>query len=214
MKLLKNFLAGIVVSFVGSIPLGYLNIIGCKIFMEDGGMHLFFYILGIIVIEGVVIAVTLSLAKWLIQQKKLVFWLELTTVLFLVFLAGNFYFASESNDQSNLVTPIGKTLTQIFVFGVVMSALNVVQLPFWAGWNIYLLDNGYIQEGKLSASLYLIGALSGTMAAMIVLAIVVSEASTITPPFLEGKMHLLLPVLFLSLAGLQAFKMVKKYRKM
>lgn len=211
MKHFKNFLAGLVVSFIGSIPLGYLNVIGCNIYMDDGSLHLLFYILGVIAIEGIVIAVTLSFAKWLIQQKNLIFWLELTTVLFLIFLAGNFYFATESTTESNIVTHSGKNISGIFIFGAVMSALNVVQLPFWAGWNIYLLDNGYIQEGKLSSSLYLIGALSGTMAAMIVLALVVSEASTITPPFLEGKMHLLLPILFLSLAAVQVFKMVKKY---
>jgi len=212
MKFFKTFLAGMVVSFIGSVPLGYLNIIGSNIYMADGAAHLLFYLLGIIAIEAIVIAITLYFAKWLIQKKKLIFWLEMTTVLFLVFLAGNFYLASESPEQTNLITPIGKTWTGVFIFGVVMSALNVIQLPFWAGWNVYLLANGYIQESKLSAILYLIGALSGTMAGMTVFAIVVSKASGAASPFLEGKMHLLIPILFLSLAALQVLKMVKKFR--
>ncbi len=213
MRQLKNFFAGIVVSFVGSLPLGYLNIIGLNIYIADGGTHLLFYLLGIIVIEFVVIAITLYFAKWLIQQKKLIFWLELITVVFLIFLAGNFYFATGSLEQTNLITPVGKTLPEIFIFGVVLSALNVVQLPFWAGWNIYLLDNKYIQAGKLSTAFYLIGALAGTLSGMIFFAIVASQALQFAPQFLEGKTHLLIPILFLSLAALQVFKMVKKFRQ-
>ncbi|HMT28769.1 MAG TPA: hypothetical protein PKD91_05770 [Bacteroidia bacterium] len=213
MKLWKNFLAGLVVSFIGSVPLGYLNIIGSNIYMKDGGTQLTFYILGIISIEAVVIAFTLYLANWLIQQKKLIFWIEMATVVFLVFLAGNFYFASVSSENVNLVSPEGKTFSGMFLFGLILSVLNVVQWPFWAGWNIYLVDNGYIQKGKLPATLYLTGALAGTVTGMFVFAYVVSQASNISIPFLNTEIQLLIPILFLLLAGLQIFKMVKKYRK-
>ncbi|MBL0339906.1 MAG: hypothetical protein IPP71_02720 [Bacteroidetes bacterium] len=201
------------VSFIGSVPLGYLNIIGSNIYLKDGAYHLLYFLLGIITLEAIVIILTLSLANWLIQQKKLIFWLEMVTVVFLVFLAGNFYFASASTENVNLVSPEGKTFSGMFLFGLILSVLNVVQWPFWAGWNIYLVDNGYIQKGKLPATLYLIGALAGTVTGMFVFALVVSQASNISVPFLNTKVQLLIPILFLLLAGLQIFKMVKKYWK-
>jgi hypothetical protein len=65
MQIVKNILVGFVVSFVGSIPLGYLNIIGFEIYKQQGISTTVFYLLGVIFIEFFVIYFTLIFANTL-----------------------------------------------------------------------------------------------------------------------------------------------------
>ena len=56
---IKNILVGFLVSFIGSIPLGYLNVIGFEIYKYQGLTTTIFYLLGVICIEFFVIYCTL-----------------------------------------------------------------------------------------------------------------------------------------------------------
>ena len=71
MKALKNIVVGFLVSFIGSIPLGYLNIIGFVVYSKSGMNNLLLYLLGVITIEALVIYCTLLFADKLSKNKKL-----------------------------------------------------------------------------------------------------------------------------------------------
>lgn len=61
--MLKNTAVGFLVSFLGSLPFGYLNLIGFQVYAEKGFESLIFYLLGVIIVESVVIYSTLLFAK-------------------------------------------------------------------------------------------------------------------------------------------------------
>ncbi len=73
MQNLKNIAVGFLVSFLGSIPLGYLNVVGFQLYQKKGLTETVLYLLGVILIEAVVIYLTLIFANQLAQNKKLTF---------------------------------------------------------------------------------------------------------------------------------------------
>ena len=91
MKGIKNILVGFSVSFIGSIPLGYLNIVGFEIYSVFGVEELLLYLLGVICIEAFVIYFTLIFASRLVNNKKLMKIIDIFGVVFLLVLAYSFY---------------------------------------------------------------------------------------------------------------------------
>jgi len=71
MQNLKNIVVGFLVSFIGSIPLGYLNVVGFQLFQKSGLQETILYVLGVTIIEFWVIYFTLIFAKQLAENKKL-----------------------------------------------------------------------------------------------------------------------------------------------
>jgi len=63
MQIIKNILVGFLVSFIGSIPLGYLNVVGYDVYRNTGLNATIHYLLGVILIEFFVIFGTLFLPK-------------------------------------------------------------------------------------------------------------------------------------------------------
>ena len=68
---LKNISVGFLVSFVGSIPLGYLNVVGYEIYLQQGFTTTICYLLGVILIEFFVIYFSLIFANQLASNAKL-----------------------------------------------------------------------------------------------------------------------------------------------
>ncbi|HEU0124801.1 MAG TPA: hypothetical protein VFQ56_00720, partial [Flavobacterium sp.] len=71
MKSLKNTGVGFAVSFLGSIPLGYLNLAGLEIYSNNGIYDLLMFLSGVILIETFVIYFTLKFALQIMMNKKL-----------------------------------------------------------------------------------------------------------------------------------------------
>ena len=96
MKAVKNIFIGFLVSFLGSLPLGYLNIVGFEIYEKSGITNLIPFILGIIITEVFVIYYTLIFANQLVNNKKLMKVIDILAVFFLLILAFSFYIHSKS----------------------------------------------------------------------------------------------------------------------
>jgi len=132
MQNLKNIAVGFLVSFIGSIPLGYLNIVGYEIYNKSGIISTSLYLLGVICVEFLVIFGTLFFADKLNKNEKLLKTIELFSILFMFVLAYVFY--TNGNDEQTNKT-IFSTVSQNFFFsGILFSSLNFIQIPFWLSW--------------------------------------------------------------------------------
>lgn len=87
MKKVKNISVGFLVSFLGSVPLGYLNLVGLEIYAKSGLHNLVFFLFGVIFIETFVIYFTLLFARELIKNRKLMKVIDLFSVGFMLTLA-------------------------------------------------------------------------------------------------------------------------------
>ncbi len=201
---------GFAVSFIGSIPLGYLNVIGFQIYEQSNVTSLVYYLLGVICIEAVVIYVTLLFASRLAANKKLLKTIEIFSIIFMFLLA--YFFWSQSNGDSNGQHELDNYLShEPFIIGIICSSLNFIQLPFWVGWNLYLINNKYISEKINVRWLYVVGTMVGTFAGMFAFATVLSAISERSEHFTNIVLTYVIPLFFVAMALFQSIKFYRKY---
>lgn len=208
MQNLKNIGVGFLVSFIGSIPLGYLNVVGFDIYSQKGLMPTVWYLLGVICIEFLVIYFTLIFAKKLAANFKLTKYIEGFSVLFMFILAAVFYFGSNSKTEYATVFHYSA-----FVLGLVLSCLNFIQIPFWTGWNLFLLNGNYIEISKIGKYFYLSGTIAGTFFGMLTLILSLHYFATNVAFLSKYLMQIIIPLVFFGLGILQAVKFYRKYFK-
>ncbi len=210
MKTFKNIAFGFLVSFLGSIPLGYLNVIGFELYRYAGLESLIPFLLGVIAIEGLVIYGTLVFAEQLMRQKRLLKYIEAFTVIFMFVLAFMFYSSAQHpQTQQQLLEKYLKYSP--FVIGILLSAFNFIQLPFWTGWNLYMLNGRYIDIKNGQQFTYLVGTLLGTFAGMMVLILSLAQLTAQTEFLTKYVMLYIIPAIFVGLGIFQGFQFWRKY---
>lgn len=210
MKEIKNVAIGFLVSFIGSIPLGYLNLIGLEIYSKSGLHNLVFFLLGVVFIETFVIYFTLIFARQLISNKKLIRIIDFFAIGFMFVLAFLFYFNFNQSTTSNI--DLNKYLMYSpFVIGVLLNCINFLQIPFWTSWNLYLLNGKYIIIEKKLKYYYIAGTLIGGFLGMLGLIVILQTVFEKTNQFSKYIMPVFIPLFFVVLGTIQVFKVYKKY---
>lgn len=210
MKRIKNISVGFVVSFLGSIPLGYLNLVGFEIYNKTGLHNLFLFLLGIVFVESFVIYFTLLFAKQLVNNKKLMKVIDFLGIVFMLILSYSFYAHRDSmlNNSSYIERYM---MYSPFIIGVLLNCFNFLQLPFWTGWNLYLINENYISTEKNYKYYYIAGTLIGVFIGMLSLILVLQLIFKNTSYIFNYLMLILIPLFFIFLAGIQTFKVYNKY---
>jgi hypothetical protein len=212
MKALKNIFFGFLVSFLGSLPLGYLNIIGVEVFSKLGINPLVFYLLGVILIEAVVIYFTVIFANQLAENKKILKFIDFFAVLFFLVLAYLFYaHSNQATEEANYLEEY--IHYSPFLIGMVLCGLNFLQIPFWMGWNLYLLNAKSISLDLRLKFYYIFGTLVGTFFGMLSVIILLDSLSQKILDYSKWIIPIVIPLFFVALAVYQGLKVYKKYFK-
>jgi threonine/homoserine/homoserine lactone efflux protein len=213
MRQFQNIFVGFLVSFLGSLPLGYLNIIGLQIYQKSGLKTVFLYILGISTIEIFVIYFTLIFAKRLSENQKLIKHIELFSIFFIFLLGFIFYYHYENKNSTTGF--LSQYLNySAYSIGLIGNCFNVMQLPFWSGWNLYLLNNNYIAiENKLKYW-YLLGTLFGLFLGMLALINGMNQLSLNFEKYSIIFFKFIIPTFFITIAFFQTYQFYKKYYKL
>lgn len=160
-KLLRIFFTGMFISFLGSLPLGTLNVAALQISVSDGLMPAFYFAIGALTAEIIYVRLSLIAMDWIQRQKKLFRLLEWVTLLIVVALAvSSFYAAVHPEVKKNVI--LSSTLHR-FWLGLFMSALNPMQIPFWFGWSTVLLTKKILQPKQKHYNSYIGGIGVGTL---------------------------------------------------
>ena len=161
-NLLKVFLTGLLISFLGSLPLGTLNIAAMQIAISDTILSAVLFSLGSLTAEVVYVRLSLIAMDWVRRQHKLFKILEWVTLGIVVLLAISSFYAAmhPSADNKN---PVLSSSLHPFLLGFVMSALNPVQIPFWFGWSTVLFTKKILLPKNSHYNLYIIGIGLGTL---------------------------------------------------
>jgi threonine/homoserine/homoserine lactone efflux protein len=159
--LLKIFFTGMLVSFLGSLPLGTLNVAAMQISITDGIRPAILFSCGSLLAEIIYVRISLVAMDWVRRQEKIFKVLEWITLAIVVALAvSSFYAAINPSIEENVV--LSSTLPR-FWLGVVMSALNPVQIPFWFGWSTVLFTKKVLLPRNDHYNSYIIGIGLGTL---------------------------------------------------
>lgn len=159
--LLKIFFTGMLVSFLGSLPLGTLNILAMKISIEETVMAAMLFSFGSLLVEIIYVRLSLVAMDWVRKQEKLFKILEWVTLAIVLALAiASFYAALHPTigDSKRDSLPAMNR----FLFGALMCAVNPVQIPFWFGWSTVLFTKKVLLPRKDHYNSYIVGIGVGT----------------------------------------------------
>jgi len=160
MKLFKIFTTGLFISFLGTLPLGTMNIAAMQISISDGIPPAMYYVIGALLIEMIYVRVSLVAMNWVFKHKNIFRWLEWISIVIILALAvSSFVAAADPVVKKNVLLSGG---IHRFWLGVIMSALNPVQIPFWFGWSTVLFTKNILQHKNSHYNIYIAGIGSGT----------------------------------------------------
>lgn len=209
MQFLKNILVGFIISFIGSFPLGYLNIVGFQIYVDFGFEQVITFITGIISIELFIIYFTLIFAFRLSENKKLIKLIESFSIAFMFLLAIIFYSSATSKvDHSTTSLNFSKGF---FLSGLLLSCLNFMQVPFWTGWNIWLLNKKYIYLSNGKKYFYILGTIIGTFCGMLGLILLLYFFAAKIDFLNKYLMRIIVPLIFIFFGTFQLITFYRKY---
>jgi threonine/homoserine/homoserine lactone efflux protein len=161
MPLFRVFLTGLFISFLGTLPLGTLNIAAMQIGIASGVKAALFFAAGALVAEIVYVRISLVAMDWVRRQKRILKMLEWATFLIVLALAvSSFYTAMNPGVQKN---PILNNALHPFLLGLMMSAINPVQIPFWFGWSTVLFTKNILKPQTDYYNSYIVGIGFGTL---------------------------------------------------
>jgi threonine/homoserine/homoserine lactone efflux protein len=195
------------VSFLGSLPLGTLNIAAMQISITDGIIAALLFSSGSLLAEVIYVRLSLVAMDWIRKQERLFKILEyITLVVVLALAASSFYAAMNPSVDKNVVlnSPMPK-----FLLGLVMSAINPVQIPFWFGWSTVLFTKKILLPRKDFYNSYIFGIGLGTLLGNFVFIF----GGLLIASKINNNQHILnwiIGSIFLITAIIQIWKMIRK----
>ncbi|MEP7236749.1 MAG: LysE family transporter, partial [Ferruginibacter sp.] len=95
-KLLRIFFWGLMISFLGSLPLGTLNVAAMQIGIQESIKNALYFSFGSLLVEMIYVRVSLIGVDWVRKQEKLMKAMEWFTLLIIIALAvGSFVAATK-----------------------------------------------------------------------------------------------------------------------
>lgn len=159
--LISTFLAGMVVSFLGTLPPGILNVTVTRITLRQGQWAAFWFVLACGLVEFMYSYLAVLITQFVIQNGFVRYLTDGLTAM--VLLAMGIYYlrkpiTSPTDNQQN---------ANPFALGVGLSLLNLAAFPFWTIYTTLLIQKGWVRLLTLSDSMvYVTGIALGTLAGL------------------------------------------------
>ena len=162
-KFIRVFLWGLMISFLGSLPLGTLNVAAMQIGIQESIRNAIYFSFGSLLVEMVYVRLSLIGIDWVRKQEKLMKIMEWATFGIILALAvGSFVAASKGGGDTKNVLLNNKM--HRFLLGAFMCAINPVQIPFWFGWSTVLFTKKILEPKNSQYNWYIVGIGIGTLA--------------------------------------------------
>ena len=149
------------ISFLGSLPLGTLNIAAMQISISDGAWGAIQFSLGSLLAEMIYVRLSLVAMDWVRKNEflfKILEWITLGIVIVLAVFS--FHSAMSPSEKQNVF--LSSTLPKVLL-GFTMSAVSPAQIPFWFGWSTVLLSKKILLPVSKHYNFYIVGIGLGTL---------------------------------------------------
>ncbi len=161
-KIITIFLWGLMISFLGSLPLGTLNIAAMQIGIQESITDAMYFSIGSLLVEMIYVRISLVGIDWVRKQAKLMKAMEWITLAIIIALAvGSFIAAAE--DEAGTKNVLLNNNMHRFLLGMLMCAINPVQIPFWFGWSTVLFTKKILEPKQNQYNSYIVGIGVGTL---------------------------------------------------
>jgi threonine/homoserine/homoserine lactone efflux protein len=192
--ILQVFLIGLIISFVGSIPPGTLNILVLQLGLENKIKIALRFALAVSLVEYPYAWIAVVFEHWITSSPLVLQNFQLTGATVMTAIgAFSLWSARKPSEFSVRVQQSG------FRRGLVLSILNPQAIPFWIAVTAYLKMEGWIDlSTNMRLHSYVLGTSVGVMILLTLLAVLARKVST---TFQTSRMLRLLPGAILLLLG-------------
>jgi threonine/homoserine/homoserine lactone efflux protein len=156
------FVTGMLISFLGSLPLGSLNVCAMQIAITEDIRNAVRFSAGVALVEVLYVRLSLKSIGWIIAHQQIFYILEWTTVFVFIIMAAS-SFRAANRKKGNAKNILLDNNMNRFWLGFTMSAINPVQVPFWFIWSTYLISNKILSTSDWQFNIYTAGIGSGTL---------------------------------------------------
>ena len=161
-KFFQIFFWGLLISFLGSLPLGTLNVAAMQIGIQESVQNAIWFSLGSLLVEMVYVRISLVGIDWVRKQQRLMKAMEWITLAIILALATGSFIAAIKSDENSKNVLLNFNLHR-FYLGMFMCAINPVQIPFWFGWSTVLFSKKILKTTAFDYNSYIVGIGIGTL---------------------------------------------------
>lgn len=136
MNFISHVCAGIILSFIGSLPFGLINITTSKISIEKGVKAAMWFALGAASVEIIQAYLSITFASVIIKQQTVSEFFQWFSFCLFLGLSIYYFFFTKSKKIAHNEDQI-KT-GRLLLRGVTISALNFMVFPYWIFYYSYL----------------------------------------------------------------------------
>ncbi len=168
--MINHILLGFGVSFVGSIPLGVLNLTAIEVAVARRFYQVLLFALGVIIVEYGQAFIAIQFSSIMLSNPSIEYAIEVAVIpLFLV--AGGFYLYSsyqERKERKKQQDEPRKEERKVAPFykGIMLSIINPLAIPYWLAVSTSLKAAGQLRYESLYIHSFIIGIVLGTFACL------------------------------------------------
>ncbi len=203
--MLHHFLLGLLVSFLGALPLGVLNLTAADIALKKGMSAVWWFALGVLLVEYIQAFIALQFSSFLIQNPQVEQYIQWAVIpLFLILGIGYLSAAWRKNKTPSKKTR-GEKLSP-FPKGVLLSAANPLAIPFWLGMATYLEQQQLLVFKTVYIHTFILGIIVGTLGALLLFGCLGNHFLKRFPK-INQRISLLIGLIFIGMAVIQLLKL-------
>ena len=198
-----HFFYGLIMGYLGLISPGMLNMTVLKISLTTSKNSAVKFAFGAAIVVFVQAGIALLFADYLVKNPEIIKRLKMVGVFVFFILAIFFFYMSRKEFKTNTTN----NKTNYIFRGILMSAINMLAIPFYLGLSIYLASIHKIIIKQPFILLFVIGASIGAFL-LFYTYIVFAKIIKSKVSFIAKNINILLSVLFLFLGILTFAKLL------
>ncbi|TDO25690.1 LysE family translocator [Sediminibacterium goheungense] len=160
--MLYIFFIAALISFLGQLPLGNMSITATQIGIQEGFKRAWVFAIGVAIVEMLYLRFALTGMDWVVKHRLWFLVLGWVTVA-LFLLLGILSFMSARKQQEEKKSVMLNNRIHRFLLGLMMSALNPVQIPFWFLWTSTMIQTNVLPITASAYNVFTAGAGIGTI---------------------------------------------------
>jgi threonine/homoserine/homoserine lactone efflux protein len=158
---------GFLVSFLGQLPLGNMSFTSTQVCIQEGFKKAWEFAMGVAIVEMIYLRFALTGMDWIVRHRIWFIALGWITVV-MFFVLGIMAFVTANKQHGEKKALVLDNKLNRFVLGLMMSALNPVQIPFWFLWTSTFIQTHVLPVSNISFNLFTAGAGMGTLSGLAV----------------------------------------------
>ena len=160
-------LVGFIISFLGQLPLGNMNLTATQLSVQENLRNAWKYGLGIVLVEIIYLRLALTGMDWVVEHKQLFAIMGWLTIIVFIVLGVLAFIMARKQSSAKKGLLLNNKMNR-FLLGVVVSGINPAQIPFWFLWSTQLLNSKVLMPTTGQFNLFTAGAGFGSLAGLAV----------------------------------------------